>query len=94
MRKISTRDLSELEVVNICNGEKIGYPTEYEIDLDCGQILSIVVSRCEGFAWFGGRNDIVIKWDKIECVGEDAILVKLAGSECYSCDSKKSRKKR
>jgi hypothetical protein len=28
--------------------------------------------------------DIFIPWDKIECIGEDAILVRLPQGECYS----------
>lgn len=29
---------------------------------------------------FSNSNDIVIPWDKVHCIGEDLILVKIDGS--------------
>ena len=93
MRRISTKDLRELEVVNLCDGEKLGYPTDFEFDMECGQILAIIVPVCEGFLSFGKRQDIIIPWNKIECIGEDTILVKLTSGETSCYNSKKTRKR-
>ena len=93
MRRMSTKELRELEVVNLCSGEKIGYPCDFEFDLDCGQILAIIVPVCDGFSWFGRRQECIIPWNKIECIGEDTILVKLTSGETSCCDPKKRRKK-
>ncbi len=94
MRRISTKDLRELEVVNLCDGEKLGYPSDFEFDMECGQILAIVVPVCDGFLSFGKRQDIIIPWNKIECIGEDTILVRLTSAETSCCNSKKPRKRR
>lgn len=93
MRKISTEDLRELEVVNICNGEKIGYPTDFEFDMECCQILSIIVASCNDLPFFGKHEEYIIPWSKIECIGEDTILVKLHSAETFCCEKKRKKKK-
>lgn len=92
MRKISTRELRELEVVNLCTGEKLGYPTDFEIDIEECKILSIIITLCEGLPIIGKRQECVIPWCKIECIGEDTILVKLSVGELPNFDRKKRDK--
>ena len=94
MRKMFTDEFRSLEVINLCGGERLGFPSELEIDLDCGSIISFTVTRdgC-GFSLFAEREEYVIPWCKIECIGEDAILVKLNRSELCSCQRGKFRKK-
>ena len=95
MRKIDTRDLRELEVINLCGGENLGYPCELEIDVDCGKVISLVViSSSRGFSIFCEREEYVIPWCKIECIGEDAILVNIPNSELCNYSKQKNRKKR
>ncbi len=80
MRKISTADLKDREVINLCGGEKLGYPTEFEIDLDDSKVVAIIVEN-SGASLFGKKQEYLIPWCKIECIGEDAILVKIPPSE-------------
>lgn len=94
MKRVSTEDLRELEVVNVCTGEKIGYPSDFEFDLEDGKILSLIVPICDGFSLFGKREKCIIPWCKIECIGEDTILVRLSASEISCCNPKKQKKKR
>ncbi len=94
MKKISTEDLRELEVVNVCTGEKLGYPCDFELDLDEARICALIVPVCEGFFSFAKQEKIIIPWHKIECIGEDTILVKLNSGECMSCNPKKGKKRR
>ncbi len=95
MRRISTADLRELEVINLCGGECLGYPCDFEIDLDDGRILAFTVTgRGQGFSLFcRDKEEYLIPWCKIECIGEDAILVKLPQNELSSCFSGKCRRK-
>ena len=93
MRKMSTVDLRCLEVINLCGGERLGYPCELEIDLNCGQILSLIVPIDCGFSLFGKKEEYVIPWCKIECIGEDAILVKIPRDELFKCECEKSGRK-
>ena len=93
MRKISTVELRELEVINLCGGERLGYVCELEIDLDCGQILSLVVPIEGGFSPFSKKEEYIIPWCKIECIGEDNILVRLTAEEYRFGDGRKKRKR-
>lgn len=94
MRKISTADLRELEVLNLCGGERLGYPSDFELDLDDGRILSLIVSGgAKVFSIFGDKDEYLIPWCKIECIGEDAILVRLPREELCSCSKGKCKRK-
>lgn len=95
MCKISTVELRELEVINLCGGERLGYVCDLEIDLDCGQILSLIVPIECGFSPFSKKEEYVIPWNRIECIGEDAILVKMPQGEISRCECRsKGRKHR
>ena len=95
MRIICTDEFRSLEVINICGGERLGFPCEFEIDLDCARIISFTVADVgRGFTLFGDRDEYVIPWCKIDCIGEDAILVKLSDAELSGCARGKCRKKR
>lgn len=95
MKKISTAALRELEVINLCGGERIGYPCDFEFDLDDERILSIIVPSSESVSIFGKREEYVIPWCKVECIGEDAILIKMPQNEIADCCcSSKGVKKR
>ena len=94
MQIMCTDEFRSLEVINICGGERLGFPSELEIDLECAKVISFTVStpgKC--FPIFGDRDEYVIPWCKIDCIGEDAILVKLSDSELSGCSRGKTRKK-
>lgn len=97
MHSISTARLRDLEVINLCGGEKLGYPCDFELDIDDARILAMVVEGvAQGFALFSEREQYVIPWRYIECIGEDAILVRLDGTrteECRCADKRKRRQK-
>ena len=93
MRVLSTKDLREREIINVCTGEKIGYICELEVDVDCGKILSVTVPKSSGVLCFGKREEYVIPWCKIECIGEDTILLKVTESELCEFLSGKCKKK-
>ena len=94
MRKISTADIKEHEIINLCGGERLGYPTDFEFDLDDGKILSIIATQCDKAFGFGKREEYIIPWCRIECFGEDTILVKLPPNETNSCSQNCKPKKK
>ena len=81
MERFNTCDLREKEVINLCDGTKLGYPCDFEFDSGDGRITAIVIARPSGFLGLSHANDLVIAWNKIECIGEDAILVRLSVQE-------------
>jgi len=93
MRKMKMSELCSLEVINLCGGERLGYPTDLEIDLECRSIVSITVTAESGLSLFDKKEDIILPWCKIECIGEDAILVRVERQELPSFCACRPRKK-
>ena len=94
MKRCSTADLRRLEIVNLCDGARLGYATDFEFDSEDARILALVIAGNCGLFGFGKEEDLIIPWNLIECIGEDTILVKLSQRElsCCVCSRKKNRR--
>ena len=77
-------DLRKLEVINICNGKRLGCITDIEFDLCSGNILAILIPKKPEI------NDLFCKkekrffkipWCCIERIGDDIILVRFETKE-------------
>ena len=64
------------EVINLCDGARLGEVSDLVFDPVCGQITAIVVPGQGGLLGMFSREDCVIPWSCIETLGEDYILVK------------------
>ncbi len=71
----NTNSPSNKIVISVCDGRKLGHICNYEIDLCNGCITAIFVPGEGGHFGFGRSNDLRIPWDKIQKIGDDAILV-------------------
>lgn len=93
MKRYSTADLRCLEIINLCDGTRLGYATDFEFDKECEKILALVIRGSNGFFGIGKCDDLVIPWNMIECIGEDTILVKLTQKDlsCCACTPQKRR---
>ena len=78
MSHVSGDSIREKEVINSCDGRRLGYVCDIEFDVCDGRITAIVVPTKGGFLGCGGEN-IVIPWEKICKIGEDIILVDAEG---------------
>ena len=85
MRIMTTQQLSGMEVINLCDGAKLGCPTDFEIDLEEGRIIAILLPKDTGFLCFGKTDMYRIPWQCLQCIGEDTILVKLPAAELTAC---------
>ena len=96
MKRCSTVDLRRLEIINLCDGARLGYAGDFEFDREDARILALVITGNCGLFGIGREDDLIIPWNKIECIGEDTILVNLTDQEiaCYGCRHKGSRKMR
>lgn len=94
MREITTADLFCMEVINLCDGGRLGYPHSLELCVEDGKITALIIQRDCGFLGFGKSEHYRIPWCRIECIGEDAILVKLTAAELQGCLRKGSGKKK
>ena len=65
------------EVINLYDGKRLGYVQDVEADFNTGKITAIIVPGSNKFFSVGGKNDIVIPWEKINKIGDDIILVEI-----------------
>lgn len=94
MKRCSTEELRRLEIVNLCDGTRLGYASDFEFDPEDARILSLVITgSCGVFGW-GREDDLIIPWHMIECIGEDTILVKLTQHDLSCCFCPHRKKKR
>lgn len=78
--QLSFCDLRLKEVINTCDGTRLGRIIDIVFDL-CGRISGIVVPGIKRFLWWRSGEDIFIPWRKIDKIGNDIILVNLDGKE-------------
>lgn len=67
-------DLQSKDIININDGKKIGSIIDVNINED-GKMNSLVVERGRFLSKFSSKSEIEIKWQQVEKVGEDVILV-------------------
>ena len=72
-------DFKHREVINICDGKRLGYVQDVCADLETGKITSIIVPGGTNklMNLFSNVNDIIIPWERIKCISEDLILVEI-----------------
>ncbi|MBQ4633854.1 MAG: YlmC/YmxH family sporulation protein [Bacilli bacterium] len=69
-------ELQNKDIINIGDGKKIGNIIDVVID-ESGAMKSVIVEQVKGLSLFSNKDDLEIKWQQIEKIGEDVILVKL-----------------
>lgn len=90
MERITTDELRRKEIINLCDGARLGYCCDFEFDKCTAQITALIIIKESGFLGLGEGEKLLIPWCKIECIGEDTILVRLDNHEAaYFCKHKK-----
>ena len=73
--------MSELkcrEVINICDGCRVGFVSDLELDCTGGNVVALIVpGRARFFGLFGREDDYIIPWGCICRMGNDIILVEI-----------------
>ncbi len=81
LSNITTLDaLKNKEVINICDGKRLGFVCDGQLDLSCGRMISIIVPGECNFLGFSRGDNILIPWECIERIGDDIIIVKVPES--------------
>lgn len=81
-------DMREKEVINICDGERLGQVTDVIFEESTGCITDIIVpGPCKIWGLFGRDNEYVIPYRCITQIGSDVILVQVELEKCVrKCD--------
>lgn len=70
-------DLQNKTVVNLIDGKNIGNIIDLNID-ETGKTIGLIVEKHKFLiSYFSSKKEFSIKWDQIEKIGEDVILVKV-----------------
>ena len=70
------RDLRCKEVINICDGSRLGCVADVDVRFPEGQVCAVIVyGPCRFFGLFGRGEEFYIPWDCIARIGDDIILV-------------------
>lgn len=86
-------DLRCKEVINVCDGSRLGFVNDVKINLCNGKVVAIVVpGKGKWFGLIGKGEDCVIPWECIRNIGDDIILVEVSphafvkGKRAWSSD--------
>lgn len=95
MERCSTSGIGQKSVINVCDGVDLGFVTDIEFEICEGKIVALIVGDCSPLGLPKGEA-IRIPWCKIQCIGEDVILVNIVLDECRCncCDDGDKKKKK
>ena len=69
-------DLQYKEVINISTGQRLGYISDLEFDINTGKVLSFIVPGPRRFlGLLPGETDYIFPWESIVRMGDDTILI-------------------
>ena len=63
------------EIINICDGSRIGYAEDVDIVLPEGKVCAVVAYGRGRFFGLLRGEEFYIPWDSIKRIGDDIILV-------------------
>ncbi len=70
-------DLQNKTVINLLDGKNIGNIIDMSID-ESGKAIGLIVEKRRFIiSFFTNKKEVNIKWDQIEKIGEDVILVNI-----------------
>lgn len=71
-------ELRQKEVINVCDGQRIGIVSDVEINMETGCVTHIIVpGPCRICGILGRDKEYVIEFGCVARVGADVILVKI-----------------
>ena len=69
-------ELKQKEVINIKDGNRIGYISDVEIDVEEGVISTIIIpSGSKMFGVFGAEQEYHIPWEHVTQIGDDLVII-------------------
>ena len=77
----SLSELRNKEVIDSKTGLKLGFIDDIQFDPATGNVISIIIfGRPRAFGLMGKDDDIIIKCEDIDVIGEDTVLVRFSNT--------------
>ena len=89
----SLTELTEKQVINLCDGRMLGYIIDFKIDSCNGRLTAIILPGEGGAFGFKKCTDIIIPWDKICKIGIDSIIVDIGALPAEVGETNNKKKK-
>lgn len=71
-------ELGQRDIINLVDGSRLGPVRDVYIDLENGQVLSLVLSgERKYFKLLNAGSDIIVPWDKVKKIGVHTVLVEV-----------------
>lgn len=86
MKCCSTAELRQKEIINLCDGVRLGYADDFEFDLCDGKITALLIHQSKGLLSFSKCESVRIPWECIECIGDDTVLIKINLKDAPYCN--------
>ena len=79
--------LREKEVINICDGKRLGCACDLEIDASTGRICTLIIpEECGKWNFFGKERAYFVPWRCVKRIGDDIILVEVDREDILCVD--------
>lgn len=76
MTKIS--ELGRKDIINIVDGARLGPVKDMHFDPADGRVKALVIQgRKRYFRFLGAGQDLVVSWENVKKIGQDAVLVEV-----------------
>ena len=76
---ITVDQLKDREVINVCDGRRLGCVCDAQFDLCGGRLTALIVAGECNFLGISKGDDVLIPWSCIERIGDDIIIVRCEG---------------
>ena len=81
-------ELREKEVVNVCDGERLGNICDVDFEERTGRICSLIIpGPCKVFGIIGRDSEYIIPYECVKRIGADVVLVEVEASKrLHKCE--------
>ena len=81
--------LRRKEVINLCDGGKLGFARALSLCPEEGRVTAILVPAHSKLLSWGKEPRYRIPWCRVQCIGEETVLIKMTAAELAECLEKK-----
>lgn len=76
-------ELREKEVINICDGERLGNVCDIDFEVKTGRICNLIIpGPCRIWGILGRDQEYIVPYEQIQRIGTDVILVEAEREKC------------